>query len=184
MHPFFQGKVDNFCAVYAVLNAVQLLCKIPPLTARSLFNETILEASGDKQRFKAILEHTTDYMELVDWMLDAFCPRYGLHAFAPFETTQNPDKIWTVLAEYARPDLGRCSVFRFMRFEALRSSPMADHWTTSRTVESDGLRLFDCSLEPRGLYMIRPQDLARAPGLHAREYVVIPAEHIRIVTTS
>ena len=143
MLPFFQGKIDNFCAIYAVLNAVQLLCKINAITARSIFNETMLEISRDYYAFKAVLEHGTDYMELVDQMLEKMCIRYGLLAFAPFGTAQSPEKIWSVLTEYARPDLGRCAVFRFLRYEALHTTPMADHWTTSDKIDSEGLRLFD-----------------------------------------
>ena len=182
MIPFFQGKIDNFCAIYAVLNAVQLLCKINAFTARSLFNETVLEISRDYYRFKAVLEHGTDYMELVDHMLGKMCTSYRLLAFKPFEVEQDPKEIWSILSEYARPDLGRCAIFRFLRYEAFNSTPMADHWTTSKKIDSEGLQLFDCSLEPLGLHVIRPKAMVRSKGRHPHEYVVIPAEQIRLLT--
>ena len=38
MQPFYQGKIDNFCAMYAVLNALQVLFSLTPHQARRIFN--------------------------------------------------------------------------------------------------------------------------------------------------
>lgn len=180
--PFFQGKIDNFCAIYAVLNAVQQLCKISPITARDIFNHTLLEASRDQRKFKAILEHTTDYIELVDAMLDSLAKQFDITCLAPFTSGQSPETIWSTLGHYAQPEQGRCAVFRFLRYEAYRMTPLADHWTTASRLDSQGLRLFDCSLESRGLYLIRPSALVSEPAMHSHEYVVIPAEQIRLLS--
>ena len=55
MQAFFQGKVDNFCAVYAVLNALQLLYAITPLEARRIFNRTLMDISADREAFRRVL---------------------------------------------------------------------------------------------------------------------------------
>ena len=40
--PFYQGKLDTFCAIYAVLNALRLTHGIRVLKARDILNETLL----------------------------------------------------------------------------------------------------------------------------------------------
>ena len=38
LKPFFQGKLDTFCAIYAVLNALRLTHGIQTLKARDILN--------------------------------------------------------------------------------------------------------------------------------------------------
>ena len=40
--PFYQGKLDTFCAIYAVLNALRLTHSIRVLRARNILNETLM----------------------------------------------------------------------------------------------------------------------------------------------
>ena len=42
LKPFFQGKLDTFCAIYAVLNALRLTHGIQTLKARDILNELSL----------------------------------------------------------------------------------------------------------------------------------------------
>ena len=69
MTPLFQGKIDNFCAAYAVLNAMRLIHGISDLQARALFSELLLSQSRDEKAFRAILSHGTDYVDMVDAFL-------------------------------------------------------------------------------------------------------------------
>ena len=48
MQAYFQGRVDNFCAVYAVLNALQVLFGLSPLAARRIYNRTLLRESANR----------------------------------------------------------------------------------------------------------------------------------------
>ena len=57
MHALYQGKIDNFCAMYAVLNAVQVLFGLAPLHARKIFNRAMMEQARDLENFQKILEH-------------------------------------------------------------------------------------------------------------------------------
>ena len=59
--PFFQGKLDTFCAIYAVLNALRLTHGIRVLKARDILNETLLALAGAPEAFRAVLEQKTDY---------------------------------------------------------------------------------------------------------------------------
>ena len=67
--PFYQGKLDTFCAIYAVLNALRLTHGIRVLKARDILNETLLALAGAPEAFRAVLDQETDYLNLVDGML-------------------------------------------------------------------------------------------------------------------
>ena len=73
LKPFFQGKLDTFCAIYAVLNALRLTHGIQTLKARDILNETLLSLAEKPGALRAVLEQDTDYMQLVDDMIQAPC---------------------------------------------------------------------------------------------------------------
>lgn len=52
LKPFYQGKLDTFCAIYAVLNALRLTHGIRVLKARDILNETLLALAGSPGRFQ------------------------------------------------------------------------------------------------------------------------------------
>ena len=52
--PFFQGKLDTFCAIYAVLNALRLTHGIQTLKARDILNETLLSLAGKPDALRAV----------------------------------------------------------------------------------------------------------------------------------
>ena len=102
--PFFQGKLDTFCAIYAVLNALRLTHGIQTLKARDILNETLLSLAGKPDALRAVLEQDTDYMQLVDDMLQARRQRYPLRIQKPFGRPAGPG--WP----RAR-DVASCSAF-------------------------------------------------------------------------
>ena len=112
MTPLFQGKIDNFCAAYAVLNAMRLIHGISDLQARALFSELLLSQSRDEKAFRAILSHGTDYVDMVDAFLGQISERFPLRVSAPFDAETACDEVWAALAAYARPEQGRSAVFR------------------------------------------------------------------------
>ena len=83
LKPFFQGKLDTFCAIYAVLNALRLTHGIQTLKARDILNETLLSLAGKPGALRAVLEQDTDYMQLVDDMIQARQQRYPLLVESP-----------------------------------------------------------------------------------------------------
>ena len=94
--PFFQGKLDTFCAIYAVLNALRLTHGIQTLKARDILNETLLSLAGKPDALRAVLEQDTDYMQLVDDMLQARRQRYPLRIEKPFAegVAVAPEALW------------------------------------------------------------------------------------------
>lgn len=182
MQPFYQGKIDTFCAVYAVLNALQIVHGITPGQARELFNEVLVYESRSEARFRAVLTHRTDYVDMVDHMLGMVSSRFPLRALAPFTPGTPHAEVWRALAGYAAPEARRSAVFRFRRYVPPREAPVVDHWTTAHTMDDAGLHLFDSSLEPSGVYCLKGDTLADRPGLHHREYFVIPPECVRLIS--
>lgn len=181
MTPFFQGKIDNFCAAYAVLNAMRLIHGVSALQARALFSDLLLSQSRDEKAFRAILNHGTDYVDMVDAFLDQIAERFPLRVSAPFDAETACGDMWEALVEYACPEQGRSAVFRFRRYEAFSVRPRADHWTTAYRMEGGVLRFFDCSLEPDGLYHLTRQIMKDDVDQRVMEYVLVPPECVRLV---
>ncbi|WP_295637584.1 hypothetical protein [uncultured Mailhella sp.] len=186
MQSFYQGKIDNFCAMYAVLNALQVLFSIGPLQARRIFNRVLLAQSADADTFSRILEHRTDYVALVDYMLDDV-RRHEFPALcvsAPFTPDTSCNVVWEALRSCARPPMPLVSVFRFLRIAPPSEKPYVDHWTVGHYMDMEGLHFMDCSLEAGALYCLPYAKLTDPWRPLSREYVVIPPESVRILSAS
>ena len=186
MQSFYQGKIDNFCAMYAVLNALQVLFSIGPLQARRIFNRVLLAQSADAEAFSRILEHRTDYVALVDYMLDDVRRHEfpGLCVKAPFKPDTPCNEVWEALRSCARPPMPLVSVFRFLRIAPPSEKPYVDHWTVGYYMDMEGLHFLDCSLEAGALYCLPYAKLTDPWRPLSREYVVIPPESVRILSCS
>ena len=186
MHAFYQGKIDNFCAMYAVLNAVQVLCGLSPLHARKIFNRTMLELARDLDAFRAVLEHRTDYVALVDTMLNDIRANDfpEIRVEAPFGPDARYPEVWEALRFTASPMVSHVSVFRFIRVIPPSEKPYVDHWTVGHYMDTEGLHFLDCSLEAGGLYTLPYARLTDRDRPLDREYVVIPPESVRILSVS
>lgn len=181
MQPFYQGKIDTFCAVYAVLNALQILHDITAGKARELFNEVLVDQSRNEARFRAVLTHRTDYVDLVDRMLTMVRPQFPFREGKRFAPGSPRQKVWDALTEFAVPELRRTAVFRFRRYTPGRASPVVDHWTTALNMDGGILRFFDSSMEPGGVYSLEASLLADAPAERGREYFIIAPESVRLL---
>lgn len=186
MQAYFQGRIDNFCAVYAVLNALQVLFGLPPLAARRIYNRTLIREAADPAGFRSVLEHRTDYVRLVDGMLgDVRTNEFpGLRTEAPFPGGASCEEVWEALRGAASPPIPKISVFRFLRFSPGSERPYVDHWTTGHYMDGEGLHLLDCSLEPGALYSIPFSIVTDLGRPMRRDYVVIPPESVRILSAA
>lgn len=186
MQAFYQGKIDNFCAMYAVLNAVQVLYGLTSLAARKIFNRAMLAQAQDLEGFRAVLEHRTDYVALVDAMIEDIRRHEfpGLEVEAPFGPDASYEEVWEILRSSASPSVPRVSVFRFLRFIPPAEKPYVDHWTVGRSMDTEGLRFLDCSLEPGALLTLPYARVTDRDKPLAREYVVIAPESVRILSAS
>ena len=186
MQAFFQGQVDNFCAAYAVLNALQVLFGTTVLHARKIFNRTLLAHSRCPSEFSAILDHKTDYVAFVDAMLtDVQKTDYPeLCIKAPFLPAVPCQLVWEELKGSASPSIPLVSLFRFLRFSPGREKPYVDHWTVGHHMDREGLHFLDCSMEQNGLYCLPHERLTDPWRPLSHDYVVIPPESVRLLSVT
>lgn len=159
MKPFFQGKLDVFCALYAVLNGLKITHNIGVLPARDILHETILHLAADPEAFRAVLDQRTDYVALVDTMLSIQCKIRPLHVEQPFplQTTApvaSNAQVFALCHKWLESHTKSAIIFRFSRYISVDAPPVNRHWTTAHRADSDTLHLFDCSHEAGAIYSI------------------------------
>ena len=158
LKPFFQGKLDTFCAIYAVLNALRLTHGIQTLKARD--------------------------MQLVDDMIQARQQRYPLLVEKPFAEGEavSPDALWEACREWLAPGEGRCILFRFLRHLTPETPPMNRHWTCADRMDGDLLHLFDCSHEDEAVTLIpRESFVTRSADVQRERLLVIQPNSLRFL---
>lgn len=168
MKPFHQGKLDVFCAMYAVLNGLRLTHQLRTLQARDILHETLLALAPNIEAFRAVLEQRTDYVALVDRMLNIQTLRMPLRVERPFVEasgahTPTPENVWEHMETWLRGGQGRAVVFRFLRYRAPDEPPVNRHWTTAQRMEDDTLHFFDCSHEREAVYSITSTGFVTRP---------------------
>lgn len=165
LKPFFQGKLDTFCAIYAVLNGLRLTHGLRTGKARELFNETLLGIATNPAAFRAVLNQETDYIALVDTMLKVVAKKYPLQVVRPFAASDLPDVdvFWEACSSWLNPGgevaVHRAIVLRFSRYDKIDEKPFARHWTTIERVDGDCIRLFDSSHDAESIQNIRKHSI-------------------------
>jgi len=160
MKPFYQGKLDVFCAIYAVLNGLRLTHGLRTLKARDILHQTLLALADNKTAFKAVLDQETDYIPLVDAMLQVHSINYPLRVQAPFPPpeegngTPGPEETWQAIQEWLDGNPRRAALFRFFRYLQPQDPPVNRHWSTISHLEDESLRLYDASHEPEAVQRI------------------------------
>ncbi|MBO4336361.1 MAG: hypothetical protein J5846_11130 [Desulfovibrio sp.] len=149
MKPLYQGKIDTFCAFYAVLNALRLTHSIRTLKAREIFNDILMQLVSQPERFRAVLEQTTDYIDLVDEMLEYSAARMPLRIQRPFQPHEAvaKERFWTCCNAWMNGDANRTAIFRFKRYTDPHGKPIVRHWTTIAKMDDNNLDLYDSSHE-------------------------------------
>lgn len=186
LKPFYQGKLDTFCAIYAVLNALRLLYGIRVLKARDILNETLLGLASRPEAFRAVLTQETDYVVLVDSMLRIQARAFPLDIQAPFAgdnaVTPGPEAFFAACRDWLAPGRGRAIIFRFLRRLTPEGGPMNRHWTTVDRVDGDILHLFDCSHEAEAILNINKASFVTdAAHVSADRLLHIQPENARFV---
>ncbi len=180
MKPFYQGKIDVFCALYAVLNGLRVTHHIRTLQARDIFHETLMGVAQNAQVFRSILEQRTDYILLVDAMLNVQSRKFPLQVERPFEhstasTAPSSETVFKYITEWLAPNAHqdvpslkhvpeRAVIFRFLRYLMPGTEPVNRHWTTAYIIKGDALQFFDCSLEENAIYSVTKQDFVTNPA--------------------
>lgn len=180
MNPLFQGKIDNFCAAYSVLNALRLLFGISAFQARDILNDMLIEKAQNSEEWKKIVCHETDYYDLVGSMLAKWKEVYNYNYYRPFpdihpkldnirffQPEVDIDTIWEFLKKTvvlsAEANKNVTAVFRFCRFLPRQAGPIVDHWSTISRVTDTEIYLYDCSLETTGWYVLSRDKFFSAP---------------------
>lgn len=169
--PFYQGKLDMFCAPYAVFNAFQLLSDLRPGQARKMLSAYLLDLSAAPERFRAFLALETDYEDVVDDLLTRYSSRLAVEVSRPFARGRRVS-VSDLLArcrQWLAPGNGQLILCRFLRCIAPSTPPVNRHWTVCDAITRDALRLFDCSHEPHSLHRLPFRELVTdmqdiAPG--------------------
>lgn len=157
--PFYQGKLDAFCAIYAVLNAVRLTHNLRGGKARELFNETLLALSASPAAFKAVLTQQTDYVALVDSMLRILAKKFPLEVARPFAALADRETFWQTCCGWlncggeAMPN--RAIVLRFSKYFKPGDPPIVRHWTTVDAMTSENMHLYDSSHDAESIQNLR-----------------------------
>ncbi len=88
MQRYYQGQLDFFCAVYAVINALTAMYGLNLTQARMLFATVLHDVSKYPSLWLATLENKTGFYWLVSYMLQAAGrgSSYPVRAFRPFVT--------------------------------------------------------------------------------------------------
>ena len=161
--PFYQGQLDTFCAIYAVLNALRLLRGLKTLKGRDILNDVLISLAGRPKLFREVLTQETDYISLVDSMLQSLEKPYNLKIHSPFSAGSivERDVFWQACMDWMGQENGSISgktmVFRFMRYLIPGKEPLNRHWTTLEYINDRHLRLFDSSHEAEAILSI-PKD--------------------------
>ena len=184
LKPFYQGKLDTFCAIYAVLNALRLLYGIRVLKARDILNETLMGLASRPEAFRAVLTQETDYIALVDNLLRIQARAYPLDIQAPFAQgpLPGPDTFFAACRDWLSPGRGRAVVVRFLRSLTPDGGPMNRHWTTADRADGDILHLFDCSHEAEAILNLnRTSFVTKADHVSAERLLHIQPESARFL---
>jgi hypothetical protein len=176
LKPYYQGQIDVFCAIYAVINALALICGIRAGTARGILHETLLNMAGNPAAFRQQLDQSMEYHDLVDQILNRELQRHAVLVRTPFGMDKTTaEDLWQTLARWLEPPK-RAAILRFVRPLSLPGEPLIRHWTTVRRIRDGGLELFDCSLERHATRAIdRASIRTGEDGLHPGLIYVDPS---------
>ncbi len=154
MKPYYQGQLDLFCAIYSVINAISLTKRIRFETARTMFSDTILKMSENREHFSKQLTHDVEYYDLVDEMLEREKDRYNIKFSAPFANKKVKSHLaFEAISEWLKFDR-TAVIIRFERVLALPNDPRINHWTTLQDAKDGELIFFDCSRDDGAIHSI------------------------------
>ncbi len=187
--PHYQGKLDNFCAMYAVINGLKYLKNISSMQAKVVLTEALHFEAKDAAAWLKVLNHETDYHKLVLRMSQLWQKMYNYKHFLPFPPEEHgfmplsffqeeydairqnvdmkkpeitKDALWQCFMENTVPSK-RVVIFRLCRFVPGQVGPLVDHWTTIGQATKDTLYFYDCSLEKTGWYVVPKERVFVAP---------------------
>lgn len=184
MQPFYQGKVDTFCALYAVLNALQILFGLRSGPARELFNDVLVAASKDEPSFRDVLNLKTDYQDFLDLALKTASSKYPFTVKKPWNSYSQlkQSELVSLFRTWAAPEIPATVLFRFCRYMPFRGAPIVEHWTCAHFCDESHLQLFDCSREDGSVHALPLDAMFSFPEDRGMEYFVIQPWSIHLLS--
>ncbi len=185
MQAFYQGKVDTFCALYAVLNALQILHGIRSGQARELFNEVVVAASKDEASFRDVLSLKTDYRDFMALALRKARLQYAFTVEKPWQRAgvqPRQGELEGLFRTWARPETPSTVLFRFCRYLPFRGAPIVEHWTCAHFCDDTHVQLLDCSKEDGSVHALPLEALFSFPENRGMEYFVIEPWSVHLLT--
>jgi hypothetical protein len=182
MQPYFQGQLDVFCAIYAVLNGLVITHRLRAESARAILHESILDMAKDQEKFRQQLDQNVEFHDLVDRILNREVLRRNLLVRAPFgmQTAAPQEQVWDQLERWlSRPR--RAAVLRFVRALPLPGEPLIRHWTTAEAIRNEAVALFDCSLEKSAIHEIEKSRMVTLPGDPQPGRIYVDPSSIRLM---
>ncbi|MFV0421813.1 hypothetical protein [Oleidesulfovibrio sp.] len=154
--PFSQGSLDNFCALYAVINALRSLHNLSSFQCRRILHETLLRYSKDYDFFSGVVTGSMDYEHVVHEMLSHYCAElFPVRAYLPFKKAPaSEDALWDAVARWLTGVSRRAVLLRFMRFTPQQDAAVIRHWTVAERLLGDSMFLYDSSREPTALHSL------------------------------
>lgn len=183
MKPFYQGKLDVFCAVYAVANALQKLYAIRVGQAKELFNETLIALPQSPELWFDVVWCKTEYIDLVEWMLSRFgTQQYPLRWERPWEHSLScpASVVWRELQAWCDSAPGnRTALFRFHRYLPFAGDPIIQHWSVVDHFLGETLFLHDSSKEPNAIYSFGFDDfVTRREDISANQMLLVQPDSV------
>ncbi len=138
MFHYHQGDLDSFCGVYAIINAVTLLCELDHHQARELFRHVLicLNSQGNKEPITERLSDGLKFHDVTCIINKVVCKDYPITRYKPFHKKRNVDldQYWNTLqAELNQPNS--------LAFIGIGGH--FNHWTLIQRITSKSLILKD-----------------------------------------
>ncbi len=145
MKAFYQGQIDYFCAIYAIINATRIAAGAKPrftYKQSCAFFQHLMQYLYDNDKFLEVLHHGTS-LELMDDLL-AETRKYLKQTykinFHYKKVITYKKKSVSNLGNYINAYLKRPNTSCIIR---MHSTEMGDHWTVAKNKQSSILNLFD-----------------------------------------
>ena len=145
MRAYYQGEIDYFCAIYAIINASRIACTgkhVFTYKQSCAFFQHLIQYLHDNDHFLEVLYHGTS-LDLMDVLL-AETKKYVFQTYKiklhykkmiPFHKVSMP-----YISDYIDKYLKRKNTACILR---LHNTTIGDHWTVAKKRDFNILKLFD-----------------------------------------
>ena len=145
MKAFYQGQIDYFCAIYAIINATRIATgKIPRFTYKQSceFFQHLMQYLYDNDKFLDVLYHgtSTELMndlltETKKYLKETYNINFHYKKIISYKKL-SVSQIGNYIDAYLKRPNTSCII-------RMHNSELGDHWTVAQNRQSSILKLFD-----------------------------------------